>query len=144
MDQLAFRFFKLFAQYEASLKSMGFFKVVDADGSVAVDWNRFANEVIGPDFIEQLGPEAEAAHFIFRAPPKRQVVDVAGRIGWKAVSDRDRSVQALFGHLSRMRNNLFHGSKFDGRGWIDEERSEALLSRGLRLLEFYKSRVGLH
>ena len=54
LDQLAFHFFKLFAQYEATLKEQGFFQA-DKSGNVIVDWDRFSNEVVGKGFKAELG-----------------------------------------------------------------------------------------
>ena len=73
LDQLAFSFFKLFAQYESNLKEKGFFQ---ANGKkINVDWDRFANEVIGNSFLEDLGDKAQYAEFILSEPPKRQVAN---------------------------------------------------------------------
>ena len=46
LDDLAFRFFKLFAQYESTMKERGFFRVIRQD-QILVDWDRFANEIVG-------------------------------------------------------------------------------------------------
>lgn len=137
LDQLAFSFFKLFAQYESSLKERGFF-YSDRTGNVNVDWDRFANEVVGANFKIDLGVLADAADYILQQPPKRQVVDERNKIVWKEVPNTDQSVQALFGHICRMRNNLFHGAKFNG-SWFDPQRSNALLQNGLAILEHYRN-----
>ena len=102
-----------------------------------MDWDRFANEVVGSSFLEGLGKKREAAEFIFDAPPKKQTVNDQNKIIWAEVKNDDRSVQALFGHISRMRNNLFHGAKFNGT-WFDPDRSKALLEKGLVVLEHYQ------
>lgn len=141
LDLLAFRFFKLFARYESRLKEFGFFHV-RPNGEIAVAWDRFANERIGTGYWEQLGNAREAADFILQAPPKKQVVNTQGRIDWAEVDPTDKSVQALFSHLRRMRNNLFHGAKF-GDDWVDPVRSTALLSSGLQVLEVFKGRLGM-
>ncbi|MGH1384324.1 hypothetical protein [Kordia sp.] len=62
LDQLAFSFFKLFAQYESSLKEKGFFQA--RNGKILVDWDRFANEVIGGGFMNDLGEKADYADYI--------------------------------------------------------------------------------
>jgi len=136
LDTLAFRFFKLFAQYESTLKERDYFRA-DQNGRITVDWNRFANEVVGEKFLDDLGEKREAAEFILNAPPKKQAVNNQGKIVWVEVPNDDKSVQALFGHISRMRNNLFHGAKFNGT-WFDPDRSKALLDRGLVILQHYK------
>ena len=135
LDRLAFRFFKLFAQYESTLKERDYFRV--QNGRIAVDWGRFANEAIGPGFLDALGEKREAAQFILDAPPKRQAVNDQNKIIWAEVRNDDKSVQALFGHINRMRNNLYHGAKFNG-SWFDPDRSKALLEKGLVILEHYR------
>ena len=139
LDLIAFKFFKLFAQYESSLKERGFYRV-SGKGGIIVDWDRFACDRIGSDFLAQMGDQAEAATFILNAPPQKQAVDANGHIVWQEVANDDQSVQALFGHLSRMRNNLFHGAKFNGT-WFDPQRSHDLLVRGVQILEFYRARL---
>ena len=102
LDQLAFSFFKLFAQYESNLKEKGFFQ---ANGKkINVDWDRFANEVIGNSFLEDLGDKAQYAEFILSEPPKRQVANEDNQIIWQDVANNDKSVQSLFGHITRVRN----------------------------------------
>lgn len=140
LDQLAFAFFKIFAQYESALKEQGFFKV--RGGAILVDWDRFANERVGADFLAKLGASQPAAEFILNELPKKQVVDEKNQFVWAPVSNQDRSVQALFGHLSRMRNNLFHGAKFNGT-WFDPDRSEALLSNGTQVLQSLRAVAGV-
>jgi hypothetical protein len=142
LDNLAFRFFKLFAQYESSLKSEKYFQTNNS-GKILVDWDRFANERIGSDFIEELGEKAGAATYILDHPPKKQVVGDQGLIEWQEVPNNDRSVQMLFGHISRIRNNLYHGAKFNGT-WFDPDRSYQLLKNGLVILEFFKGRTNIN
>ena len=108
LDELAFQFFKLFAQYESTLKERGFFRR-GGRGEVLVDWDRFANEVIGPNFRNDLG---NAANYILQNPPMKQSVNEDGKIIWIEVPNDDQSVQALIGHICRIRNNLYHGAKY--------------------------------
>lgn len=54
LDQMAFKFFKLFAQYESALKELRFF-VANPRGGVIVDWDRFAKERIGSGYLTELG-----------------------------------------------------------------------------------------
>lgn len=140
LDQLAFSFFKLFAQYESTLKENGFFQA-DKSGNVFVDWDRFANEVVGKNFKAELGALALSAEYILDQPPKKQVAD-GGKIVWADVPATDKSVQILFGHICRVRNNLFHGAKFNGT-WFDPERSKALLTHALAVLEYFRKKAGV-
>lgn len=131
LDELAFRFFKLFARYEYALKAMGFARA-GSKGQAEPDWDAFANEIgqVALDFGE---PNAKARAYLFEHPPKRQVL-VEKRIEWAEVSNEDRSAQALFGHMRRVRNNLYHGGKFNGN-WLEPHRSQELLTHVLALLE---------
>ncbi|TWH71500.1 hypothetical protein LX59_01788 [Azomonas agilis] len=135
LDHLAFRFFKLFAQYESTLKEREHFQP-GKNGTINVDWDRFANEVVGPNFIVNLGDNSSAAEYILESPPMKQSIGDDGRIVWKEVPNTERSAQILFAHICRMRNNLFHGAKFNGT-WFDPDRSTALLECGLMILEHY-------
>lgn len=140
LDKLAFRFFKLFAQYESTMKEHNFFSVKNG-GEISVAWDRFANEVIGADFRNSLGERASAADYILQNPPMKQSVNKDGKIIWKEVSNKDKSAQALFGHIRRVRNNLFHGAKFNGT-WFDPERSRVLLENSFLILKHYRAWLG--
>jgi hypothetical protein len=132
LDDLAFRFFKLFAQCEYSLKAMGYARA-GANNAAEPDWDAFANRV-GAKLLTNKEPDVLAAlTYMYEQPPKRQVWIDAG-IAWQAVPNDDRSAQALFGHIRRVRNNLYHGGKFNGH-WLEPDRSQALISKSLLLLE---------
>lgn len=141
LDNLACKFFKLFAQYESSLKEQGYFRIVRHNFPEA-DWNRFVNEKIGSDFLQKLGNKTELAMYILEKPPMKQVVE-NGQIVWQEVSNNEKSVQTLFGHIRRIRNNLHHGAKFNGT-WFDPERSEKLISNALEILEHFKPLIQSH
>jgi len=137
LDQLAFRFFKLFAQFESTMKERGFFRL-ERNGRIAVDWNRFANEVAGPEVRQQLKVHKVDVDYILHNPPMRQSANSNKQIIWVEVFPGDESAQALFGHICRIRNNLFHGAKFNDT-WFDPIRSKALLTKGLQVLEYYRA-----
>ncbi len=140
LDQLALKFFKLYAQYEFFLKENDYFVV--RRGKILVDWDRFVNEKIGPGFLELMGDSHPSAEFILEFPPKKQVVNEHNKIIWGDVSNNERSVQILFGHISRIRNNLFHGAKFNGT-WFSPERNFQLITSAIVVLECFKDRVNL-
>ncbi|MFP5411276.1 MAG: hypothetical protein ACLGG6_09885, partial [Gammaproteobacteria bacterium] len=75
----------------------------------------------------------EAIGFFFNAPPKKQVI-VGGIIQWE-VSEPGTNSQAdkLLIYVRRVRNNLFHGGKFNGH-WFAPERSDPLLRHSLTIL----------
>ena len=136
LDILAFRFFKLFAQYESKLKMRGYFRE-GRNKTIIVDWDRFADKVIAPNFLKAIAEDVAAARFILENPPMKQVINDQRRVVWKKVPNDDQSAQALVRHICRIRNNLFHGAKFNDT-WFDPARSKDLLDNGLRVLEHYK------
>jgi len=141
LDNLAFSFFKLFAQYESYLKDHDYFDISNS-GKIIVAWDRFVNENIGADFIEKLGENAESANFILTNPPMRQSTNSNGQIVWVDVPNNEKSIQVLFGHIRRARNNLFHGAKFHNT-WYAPERNFELLQHGLIILNHFKRLVNV-
>ena len=139
LDKLAFKYFKVFAQCESTLKELGFFQA-RRNGTIIVDWDRFANEVVGSTFEHELVDMGEGVDYILTNPPMRQVVNDQGKIEWKEVLSSDKTPQAFINHLCRIRNNLFHGSKFNGT-WFAPERSMKLLESALPVLTYYRKRL---
>ncbi len=132
LDQLAFRFFKLFAQYEYALKVLGYAKAGKQE-QAEVDWDKFSQEIGGALLKDDDPKVVLARQYIFEKPPKRQIW-VNGAVDWAEVPNNERSAQILYSHIRRARNNLYHGGKFNGR-WIDPDRSQELISKSLLLLE---------
>lgn len=132
LDNLAFRFFKLFAQYEYALKAMQYARS-GARGQAEPEWDRFSTEVGRLVLAEPTEELLNAINYLFDHPPKRQVLN-DGVLSWQNVDAVERSPQALFSHIRRVRNNLYHGGKFNGR-WFDPDRSEELISKSLLILE---------
>ncbi|HIH7261279.1 hypothetical protein ACM7T9_00240 [Pseudomonas aeruginosa] len=133
LDHLAFRFFKIFAQFEYALKAMGYGRASRNDAAEA-DWDRFSNEVGVVLLGEQDANIAGAVEYLFQNPPKRQVW-VNGMAEWREVGNDERSPQTLFAHIRRVRNNLYHGGKFNDR-WLAPDRSIELISNSLLLLDY--------
>lgn len=135
LDQLAFRFFKVFAQYEYALKAMGYGRAKNKKNDAAeADWDRFANEVGAVLLKKQDANIADAVKYLLLHPPKQQVW-INDTVGWKDVRNDESSPQILFAHIRRVRNNLYHGGKFNER-WIAPDRSYELISKSLLLLEY--------
>ncbi len=89
LDKLSFKFFKIFAQYESSLKDKGFFRI-GTSGSIVVDWDRFVNKKIGSKFMEMLGEETDSADYILQYPPMKQTVNGENKIIWTEVPNTDK------------------------------------------------------
>lgn len=132
LDDLAFRFFKLFAQYEWALKAMGHVFAHRQTGAAMGDWNSFCNASGAQVLTLQQADARAAIEYLFTTPPKLQVY-VDGKLDWRPVSGGPHTAQALFGHIRRIRNNLYHGGKFNGV-WLEPERNGELIRHALAIL----------
>lgn len=130
LDQLAGKLFHVFSRTEYALKATGY---NNGDGAAEANWRTFALAVEGLIANPASHELEEAINFFFNAPPKRQVI-VGGVIQWE-VSEPTTNSQAdkLLIYVRRVRNNLFHGGKFNGH-WFEPERSAPLLRHSLTIL----------
>ena len=131
LDHLAIKLFRVFSRTEYALKASGFHK---GEGSAKANWYTFALEV--EELINNpLNSELkEAVDFIFKAPPKKQVIK-GGIVTWEDREPDTRShADKLLQYVRRVRNNLFHGGKFNGN-WFAPERSEPLLRHSIVILK---------
>lgn len=131
-------FFITFARFEFALKTSGF--AIGDEREARPDWDRFGRSL---DFAQALQDPAVAAgvEYLTLHPPSRQVL-AAGGLAWDAsvpFATLERMDQVLT-LVRRIRNNLFHGGKFNdvmhsvpGRNKLLLEHSIAILKRCLEL-----------
>lgn len=127
---LAGDFFTTFARFEYALKATGFH---NGDGAAEPNWRLFA-ESIADAFDHPSNQEfIEAIDYILKAPPKKQKID-QGNVTWEtATPNTDLRADLVLLYVRRVRNNLFHGGKFNGH-WFEPKRSEELLQHSLIIL----------
>lgn len=131
---LVLEFFLRFARFEFALKASGY-----ADGDdrrVDPAWARFASDIAG-QFSRQRTPElGSACEYYLLHPPNKQVL-VNGSLAWNAAFPIDlaREAELLIALVRRVRNNLFHGGKYNAAMHEETARSEQLLRGGLLILE---------
>lgn len=132
LDQMSFRLFKTFARCEYALKAAGF-RVGD-HRRVDPDWTSFAQAI--PNTFDAPNSEAltRALAYIQERPPLKQVL-VDDALDWSnAAPQAVNATDLVLQYVRRVRNNLFHGGKFNGR-WIAPQRSQELLEHSLTILE---------
>lgn len=124
--ELASEVFIEFARFEYCLKMSGFLRSLD--GNAEPDWDTFSNcDEIKKLFKEIKNGSATACnkmHYILTEPPKKQIVK-GGILEWEQAPEISNS-QEYFAAVRRVRNNLFHGGKFNGV-FFEPERSANLL-----------------
>lgn len=131
LDQLAIKLFKTFARFEYALKATGFH---NGDGKAQPNWRDFALSIEAQLKTPQTSELQEAINFILKHPPKKQVIK-NGLLEWDAAKpSTDSNADLILLYVRRVRNNLFHGGKFNGH-WFAPERSEKLLRNSIIILE---------
>jgi len=127
------RFFLVFARFEGSLKHSGF---ITNGAYVQPNWNGFEKEI-----REKFDPNIDAAlkeavNFLLTNPPRIQTIDDS-KLAW-----RDRTwpqgtpeINILGQSLRDIRNNLFHGSKFEENFEPEISRNFVLINSALTVLD---------
>jgi hypothetical protein len=130
LDRLAADMFRTFARFEYALKAAGFH---NGDGPAEPDWRAFTESVSNLFDGPAGGAFTEAVGYILMHPPRKQVIR-AGRLAWSdAAPSTNIQSDLVLQYVRRVRNNLFHGGKFNGR-WFEPERSAQLLTHCLTIL----------
>ncbi|SDJ11297.1 hypothetical protein [Pseudomonas abietaniphila] len=130
LDLLAFEFFREFARCEYCLKISGF--LTGSPRAPKANWTTFAQS------IEQLFNEpgeqlADAIGYYLEHPPKKQIVGEEGLTWEQELPNHANVADLVLKLVCRVRNNLFHGGKFNGH-WFEPQRSDDLLRAGLIIL----------
>jgi len=130
LTELAKELFRIFARFEYALKEVGFHT---GEGDASPHWRNFALS-IDEILEEQATSELTAAiGYILDQPPRKQVVR-NGELTWElAPPQTDSRADLLLLYVRRVRNNLFHGGKFNGH-WFEPDRSETLMKSSLVVL----------
>ncbi|WP_334161951.1 hypothetical protein [Phenylobacterium sp.] len=128
LNAAAVEFFIRYARMEYALKAADF--LVRENGRAEANWPKLASEI--HDRFSALAASdedlGEACTFLRHAPPKKQIVE-NGILRWSdSPPNAATDTELLLRYVSRVRNNLFHGGKFNGR-WLAPERSADLLPR---------------
>lgn len=119
--QLAWSFFVLYARAEYALKRCGFLK---NKLTAEADWDRFARDT---SIVPAVSKTAVA---YLRAHPPRKQEQVGGVLRWsEPIQPGEGEVELVFvcRCISTIRNNLFHGGKFQDGPISEPARDRELL-----------------
>jgi hypothetical protein len=131
IENLAYKFFREFARYEYCLKAVGLRK---KSSSAQANWSVYAAEVTHVFDNPQNQYLIEAIDYLMKYPPKKQIVE-NNELRWdNKLPDHTSKAELTLLLICRIRNNLFHGGKFNGQ-WFEPERSEYLMQHGLVVLK---------
>ena len=117
LNMLAAEFFREFARFEYALKATGFHK---GEGLAKADWREFALSVEEHFKTPKSDELSVAVEFLEEEPPMKQVIK-SGKLEWESSKpSTDSRVDRLLIYVRRVRNNLFHGGKFNGHWFAPE------------------------
>jgi hypothetical protein len=132
-QNLMTEFFITFSRFECALKASNF-----ANGNnerVTANWDTFLASVavnFNPDKNEKL---KTAVEYLLQHPPRVQMID-NGQLGWRdrVFQANEPTINKLSLSIRDIRNNLFHGGKFNGRYQEDVSRNYILLKSSITIL----------
>ena len=130
-NELVFDFLWKFSAFECAMKRIGCYSPLDKDGPVSADWDLYANRLNAMKPKNVVG----AAHALVKLAPKQQVVKDK-RLTWDAVGrgDGETYVRYALRLVCTVRNNLFHGGKYEDGPAEETARNKQLLDAALAVL----------
>jgi hypothetical protein len=138
-EGVVLEFFVTFSRFECALKRARFVKG-DKHGNAHPDWEKFVRkvarrlgEITGGEFIK-------AKSYLLQNPPLKQVFRKPDKgVRWEENCKRDGESEGeyLLRLVRAVRNNLFHGGKYEYSVVIDDHalRNNELLKASLTVLE---------
>jgi hypothetical protein len=130
-QELVNEFFVAFSRFEYALKATIAYAKGN-NGKVEPNWDRFISDV-RDDFDKTKSKElTEAVDFLLNNPPRIQIL-IHDSISWtdRVFSINTRDINKLSLHIRDIRNNLFHGGKFNGDFQRDVSRNYILINSAL-------------
>nr|WP_320125279.1 hypothetical protein [uncultured Shewanella sp.] len=125
-------FFKLFSRFEYSLKATTFHC---GNGDAKANWSDFAQRIDAAFLSCEEEDVKNACCYILANPPKKQIIENQS-IKWSLIEpSANGKTDLILLYVRRVRNNLFHGGKFNDN-WFEPERSEELLTSSIKILSY--------
>lgn len=141
-QELLLEFFLNFSCFEFALKLTGYSKPIRTRRReplappVSPDWKKYADS-IKDKFDKTINDDLhQASNYLLDDPPREQVLLPNGPSWNTKVPKEDLAeIKRLLILVRRIRNNLFHGGKFDIAPHEQPERTERLLRSSLSILD---------
>jgi len=140
-ESIMFDFLITFARFECALKNIPEFLKIRKDRKgreyPEADWDEFSKS-ISDNFEQNTSKDIRlAVNFILKSPPKKQVVK-DGILDWKdSLLDKNASItKKLSIYICRVRNNMFHGGKFNSIP-NEGDRNCKLIYHSMKILNYW-------
>ncbi len=128
---LVLDFLVTFARFEYALKRAGY--LLGNEQSVSPDWDKFAKELADADELS-LAPVFESSEYLEASPPMKQIKS-KNSVGWVRLNPMKTRIESLLFDVRTVRNNLFHGGKFEIMSVEEPARNERLIRSCLAALD---------
>ena len=134
-EGLVFDFFWTFTTLECAMKHAGIFKVREGSDAIEADWDKFTTDLVNYG-AERSTPFRQAARSLqgFRV---QRLELIENKPVWKPVERRQMGDAEFTLYLLRLvRNNLFHGGKYEFGATGDQvERDTGIIRAALFVLD---------
>jgi hypothetical protein len=131
-------FFITFSRFEYALKASNF---ANGDGDkVTANWDLFIASIRQFFDKEKNAELKDAVDYIIQHPPRVQMYN-NGQLGWRnrVFQANEPEINKLGLSIRDIRNNLFHGGKFNGNYEADVSRNYILLKNSMVILNDWLS-----
>ncbi len=131
---LVLEFFLMISRFEFALKIT---KYAKGDNNRAEpDWAKYAKDICEQFNKNKTKELLNACEFYLQNPPKKQVL-VNGALDWSKTlpNNNTKEPEILISLVRRVRNNLFHGGKYNAQLHDETARNEELLKAGIIILQ---------
>lgn len=127
-------FFVAFSRFECALKTTITYAVGN-NNRVEPNWDRFISDVRSDFDKSKTNKLQEASDFLLNNPPRKQTL-VNNSLSWtdRVFQNNEPEINRLSLHIRDIRNNLFHGGKFNGVYQQDISRNYKLINSALIVL----------
>ena len=126
-------FFITFSRFEFALKSSNY--VNTDNGKVMANWGTFTQSISNSFNIEKTQILKKSIEYLLEHPAKLQIIH-NGQLGWenRVFQANEPLINKLSLTIRDIRNNLFHGGKFNGNYEQDVSRNFLLLKYSIIVL----------
>lgn len=131
-------FFVTFSRFECALKASNF--AIGDENKVSANWDAFIASIRQTFNKEKSENLKEAVDYLLQNPPKVQMFDNA-QLGWRSrvFQANEPEINKLSLSIRDIRNNLFHGGKFNGTYEPELSRNYVLLQNSMIILNDWLS-----
>ena len=127
--ELISKFFLVFSRFEYALKAAGWAKA-GRNNTAWPDWDKVMKKL---QEAKDRDPVFDKAGILFTEPPKRQILE-NDQLCWRKVKPSGNRSQQLIRSVKCVRNNLFHGGKYNDQQIVFTPRQVCLVTAALEVL----------